>query len=189
MKHAQNQEERIRNSFKLFNLPIHASKGVIKKRYKELAKIWHPDSSEEEDSEHKFKSLNDAYSVLLDYKNQHVFILKPDDHYLKKSKKDLNKESYRKTIKARLIAFYKVQPLSTSSTRQSRKDLWLININFVFSASILLVSPLLLTLLYGLDGFLLSVFLIVFLSLFIMSAVRNLHRTHLLFLIRRLWNR
>ena len=187
--HAHNREELIRNSFKLFDLPLHATKGSIKKRYKALAKIWHPDLSVDKEGELKFKALNDAYTILIDYKNQNVFTLKPDHYYLKKSPKDLKKESYRKTIKEHLIAFYKTKPLSVASIKQSKKDLWLININFLFSAGILLVCPPILTISFGWEGLFLSLFLIVFLSLFIMSAIRNLHRTHLIYAIKRLLNR
>jgi DnaJ-domain-containing protein 1 len=189
MTNPHNQEIRIRESFKLFDLPIHATKSHIKNRYKSLAKIWHPDISVHNDSEQKFKELNDAYAILIDYKKQDVFVLKPDDYYLKKSQKDLKKESYRKTIKAHLIAFYKTKPLSSSSVKQSRKDFWLININFIFSVVIVLVFPPILTISYGWEGLMLSAFLIIFLSLFIMSAVRNLHRTNVLHAIKRLLNR
>jgi hypothetical protein len=189
MTTSQDRELRIRNGFKLFNLPVHATKGAIKKRYKELAKIWHPDSGNATNNEEKFKALNDAYSLLIAYKNQNAFSLKPEDYYLKKSEKDLNKESYRKTIKQHLIAFYKSKPLAASSAKQSRKDFWLININFLFSCTLVLVFPPLLTISLGWEGLLLSLFLIVFLSLFIMSAIRNLHRTQLLVSIKRLLHR
>ncbi len=38
----------------------------IKSAYKSLAKKYHPDISKEEDSETKFKAVNDAYDVLSD---------------------------------------------------------------------------------------------------------------------------
>lgn len=38
----------------------------IKKAYKELAKKYHPDVSKEQNAEHKFKEINEAYSVLSD---------------------------------------------------------------------------------------------------------------------------
>jgi hypothetical protein len=189
MTNSQNQELRIRESFKLFELPLNATKSHIKKKYKTLAKLWHPDLNNTEDHTQKFKDLNDAYTILIAYKNQNTFVLRSEDFYLKKSEKDLNKESYRKKIKTHLIAFYKTKPLSVSSLKQSRKDYFLININFIFCCLIVLVFPPLLTLSFGWEGFMLSVFLIVFLSLFIMSAIRNLHRTQLLRSIKRLWNR
>ncbi len=179
----------VRNSFQVFNLPVDASKMSIKKRYKELAKIWHPDTSIDDSSEEKFKRLNDAYVLLLAYKNQKALVLQEDNEFLKKSEKDVNKEKYRKTIKEYLKSLYKNYPLSGPSVKQSRKDFWLINSNFIFSASVVLVSPPLLTIHYGWEGLLLALFLIVFLSLFIMSAIRNLHRTHLLVALKRFCHR
>jgi len=43
-----------------------ASLEEIKKAYKELAKKYHPDVSKETNAEHKFKEINEAYSVLSD---------------------------------------------------------------------------------------------------------------------------
>jgi hypothetical protein len=189
MSNTQNHELRIRESFKLFELPLHATESQIKKKYKILAKRCHPDVNHTEEDAQEFKNLNNAYTILIAYKHQNTFVLKPEDYYLKKSEKDLNKESYRKKIKTHLIAFYKTKPLSVSSLKQTRKDYFLININFIFCCLIVLVFPPLLTLSFGWEGFMLSVFLIVFLSLFIMSAIRNLHRTQLLHAIKRLWNR
>lgn len=178
----------VRKSFQVFNLPVDASKGTIKKRYKELAKIWHPDTNREDNSDEKFKRLNDAYGILLAYKNQKALVLQQEHEFPKKSEKDLKKERYRKSIKEYLKSFYQAYPISGPSAKQSRKDFWLINSNFIFSASIVLVSPPLLTIQYGWEGLLLAVFLIVVLSLFIMSAIRNLHRTHLLLFLKRFWN-
>lgn len=189
MNSTQNRELRIRESFKLFELPVHATKTHIKKKYKTLAKLWHPDLNNTEEDSQKFKDLNDAYNTLIAYKNQNSFVLKPEDLYLKKNEKDLNKESYRKKIKTQLIAFYKTNPLSVSSIKKTRKDYFLININFIFCCLIVLVFPPILTFIFGWEGFMLSAFLIVFLSLFIMSAIRNLHRTQLLLAIKRLMNR
>lgn len=189
MSKIQNQELHIRESFKLFELPLHATESQIRKRYKILAKRCHPDLNNTEEDAQAFKDLNEAYTILIDYKNQNTFVLRSEDFYLKKSEKDLNKESYRKKIKTHLIAFYKTKPLSVSSIKQTRKDYFLININFIFCCLIVLVFPPLLTLSFGWEGFMLSLFLIVFLSLFIMSAIRNLHRTQLLHVIKRLWNR
>lgn len=183
------KEDLVRKSFQVFDLPVHASKGTIKKRYKELAKIWHPDTSSEDNSEEKFKRLNDAYGILLAYKSQKAFVLKQEHAFLKKSEKDLKKEKYRKGIKEYLKSLYRTYPISGPSAKQSRKDFWLINSNFIFSAAVVIISPPLLTFHFGWEGLLLAVFLIVFLSLFIMSAIRNLHRTHLLVALKRFWNK
>ena len=53
-----------------------ASLEEIKKAYKELAKKYHPDVSKEANAEHKFKEINEAYSVLSDPEKKENY-----DHY------------------------------------------------------------------------------------------------------------
>ncbi len=51
-----------KNYYEILGVPSSASKDDIKKRFIELAKINHPDISPE--NADKFKSINEAYSVL-----------------------------------------------------------------------------------------------------------------------------
>lgn len=52
--------------YEVLGVDKNASKDEIKKAYKKLAKKYHPDISQEEDAENKFKEINDAANVLLD---------------------------------------------------------------------------------------------------------------------------
>jgi molecular chaperone DnaJ len=52
--------------YEVLGLKKGASQEEIKRAYKELAKKYHPDVSKETNAEHKFKEINEAYSVLSD---------------------------------------------------------------------------------------------------------------------------
>lgn len=54
--------------YKILKLPKNSSIEEIKKRYKELAKIYHPDLNPSKDAEEKFKEINEAYNKILSIK-------------------------------------------------------------------------------------------------------------------------
>lgn len=55
-----------RDYYEVLGISKGASKDEIKKAYRKLARKYHPDVSQEEDSETKFKEVNEAYEVLSD---------------------------------------------------------------------------------------------------------------------------
>ena len=58
-----NQEQ---ESFKILNLSLPISVDKIKKKYKKLVKIFHPDVNDNnKEAEKKFKEINEAYKILL----------------------------------------------------------------------------------------------------------------------------
>jgi|GEM_PF-3546083 DnaJ-class molecular chaperone len=53
--------------FSTLEVPYTATDDVIKKAYRRLAKLWHPDTnSGSKDAEEKFKSIQAAYDCLVD---------------------------------------------------------------------------------------------------------------------------
>lgn len=59
----------MKNYFEILEVDIHASKEIIDKAFKTLAKKYHPDTKEAEEKasyEEKFKLLNEAYEILSD---------------------------------------------------------------------------------------------------------------------------
>lgn len=64
----------IQQAFELFKLDINSSDDVIKKKFRELARIWHPDKfvndsiENQKISERNFKKLNNAYTTIKEYK-------------------------------------------------------------------------------------------------------------------------
>ena len=53
-------------SLKIFDLSVPISVDDIKKKYKKLVKIFHPDvNNNNKEAEKKFKEINEAYKILL----------------------------------------------------------------------------------------------------------------------------
>ena len=51
-------------AYKILELSETASKEEVKKAFKKLAKIHHPDINKTPDAENKFKSINEAYQAI-----------------------------------------------------------------------------------------------------------------------------
>jgi hypothetical protein len=186
MQNKLQNEQLIRKSFALFELPVHASIHTIKRRYKQLAKKLHPDVNINESATELFNELKEAFEVLISYKTSDFRLTEEGKGLTNKSEKDLIKEKYRKSIKQQLIDYYRYQNDSIADSKRSAAQVFMINLNFVFVVMIVLVLPPLLTFSFGLDGVLLAIVINVFLSLFTASAVRNLNRTDIVLLLQRI---
>jgi molecular chaperone DnaJ len=53
-----------RDYYETLGVPRGASEGEIKSSFRRLARQYHPDVSQEEDAEEKFKEINEAYAIL-----------------------------------------------------------------------------------------------------------------------------
>ena len=53
-----------KNYYEILNVNRKSSMQDIKLSYRKLAKMYHPDTSKEENAEEKFKDVNEAYDVL-----------------------------------------------------------------------------------------------------------------------------
>ncbi|MCX7606967.1 MAG: DnaJ domain-containing protein [Bacteroidia bacterium] len=58
--------QRIRTYYDVLGLPFGASEAAIKSRYRELAKMYHPDLNPSPEAARKMQELNEAYRVLID---------------------------------------------------------------------------------------------------------------------------
>ncbi len=88
MKKEKNLSKAFPDFYNLLDIPFGASSDLIKKQYRELAKIAHPDNKNTGSNE-KFQNLSFAYRILIDEKKRKLY----DDHYLKIFSFDFLKES------------------------------------------------------------------------------------------------
>ena len=58
-------EARIREALDCLDLPMLVTKADIKKRYRQLARAYHPDLSQNEQG--KMEKINASYAILMDY--------------------------------------------------------------------------------------------------------------------------
>ncbi len=58
-------EAEIQYALNTLDLPALVTKSDIKKRYRQLARVYHPDLSQKQ--EKKMEQINDAYALLMEY--------------------------------------------------------------------------------------------------------------------------
>jgi DnaJ-class molecular chaperone len=62
-----------RDYYEILGVDKNATQAEIKKAYRKLALKYHPDRSDAEDAEEKFKEINEAYQVLSDEKKRQTY--------------------------------------------------------------------------------------------------------------------
>ena len=62
-----------KNYYKILGIPRDADKKTIKKAYRKLALKYHPDKNKAADAEDKFKSISEAYEVLMDDDKRNIY--------------------------------------------------------------------------------------------------------------------
>jgi DnaJ-class molecular chaperone len=77
-----------KEALEILDLPPFISKQEIKNRYKELAKIYHPDVNK--DSE-KMRKINSAYKLLIDYIENYKYSF--DENEISKQRPDITHNS------------------------------------------------------------------------------------------------
>lgn len=60
-----NRNYKIDNARKILGIAKHATAEDAKKKYRELAKIWHPDINSDEEAHIKMQDINKAYALLM----------------------------------------------------------------------------------------------------------------------------
>ena len=55
-----------RDYYEVLGVPRSASADELKSAYRNLARKYHPDVSDEPEAEEKFKEINEAYAILSD---------------------------------------------------------------------------------------------------------------------------
>ena len=62
-----------KNYYNILGVSRNADKKIIKKAYRKLALKYHPDKNKSADAEDKFKSISEAYEVLMDDEKRDIF--------------------------------------------------------------------------------------------------------------------
>ena len=99
-----------KNLYEILNVSPHASFDEIKRAYKKLVRIYHPDVNKSNDADIKFKLLNNAYDILSDEEKRrnydNILNITNKNFYKKDEKKDPEKKEY-KEIKKTLYEYKK----------------------------------------------------------------------------------
>ena len=74
----KNRAFRVDSARKLLGISRKATAEDAKKRYRELAKLWHPDVSASEEAHSRMQEINKAYTLLM---KEEFGILDPWDEY------------------------------------------------------------------------------------------------------------
>jgi DnaJ-class molecular chaperone len=74
----KNRHFKVDSARKILGISRHATAADAGKRYRELAKIWHPDVSSSEEAHDKMQEINKAYALLM---KDEFGILDPWDEY------------------------------------------------------------------------------------------------------------
>lgn len=78
----------LKSYYEILNLPENATRNEIKKQFKKLAKLYHPDINPTKEAEEMFKEINRASEVLLDEEKRKTY-----DNLRKNYKKVYNSQS------------------------------------------------------------------------------------------------
>jgi len=82
-------KQNISHYFEVLKLRENSSIKEIKARYRELAKIYHPDLNSSKDAEEKFKEINEAYSKILSIKENEIIYRKNRKRHSKNIRKEV----------------------------------------------------------------------------------------------------
>ncbi|KQC09229.1 MAG: hypothetical protein APR62_02910 [Smithella sp. SDB] len=73
-----NRNRNVDHAKKLLGIPRNGTAEDVKKNYRDLAKIWHPDVNRENDAHIKMQAINEAYAFLM---KEEFGILDPWEDY------------------------------------------------------------------------------------------------------------
>lgn len=107
--------------YEILEVSENASKEIVEKAYKVLAKKYHPDLQEEGDkqeAEKKMKQINEAYEVLSDEEKRKEYDLKLTQE---RSKEEVQKQSQTEYYQNQYTQPYQTQPMSEKEYREALK--------------------------------------------------------------------
>ena len=107
--------------YEILEVSENASKEIIEKAYKVLAKKYHPDlqaEGDKQEAEKKMKQINEAYEVLSDEEKRKEYDLKLTQE---RSKEEVQKQSQTEYYQNQYTQPYQTQPMSEKEYREALK--------------------------------------------------------------------
>ncbi len=80
--------------YEVLGVSRNADANEIKKKFRQLAKVYHPDISKEDNAEEKFKEIQEAYEVLSDPDKRQNYDTIGHDRYKASSSTNTNYQGY-----------------------------------------------------------------------------------------------
>lgn len=107
--------------YEILEVSENASKEIVEKAYKVLAKKYHPDlqaEGDKQEAEKKMKQINEAYEVLSDEEKRKEYDLKLTQE---RSKEEVQKQSQTEYYQNQYTQPYQTQPMSEKEYREALK--------------------------------------------------------------------
>ena len=165
--------------YKILDVKKDASLTDIKKAYRTQAKLLHPDKNKNSDAHEQFILLNEAYEYFLNVKAGLAYDQKKKTYAKqsnrKRSYEDWKREEIEKTrARARYYAKMKYEEYVNSDYYTSIESLNIIATHLVFFIVIgaLTIFPIIATVLYGVQGFGISIIIDLILLPMIVTAIK-----------------
>ena len=115
------------NLYEVLEVSEKASKEIIEKAYKVLAKRYHPDLQEEKDkkqAEEKMKQINEAYAILIDDEKRRAYDIELNEERQKETQKNMQSKvnENRENVSVEQVIFNNLKSDEAKSQRQKEKQ-------------------------------------------------------------------
>lgn len=167
--------------FKILGVTHNATPAEIKRAFRKKAKNLHPDQNPSEKAHEEFLELNEAVDFILELQKekQKFFENKFNDFGAASSEhvwEHMVREKVKKHVKEHAKKTYHGYINSEEFKLYAAMESFGTHVVFLLAFFTVLILPIILISNFGITGIIMSVFANIFLLLFTMSAVRNLHK-------------
>lgn len=114
-------KKKMKTLYEILEVSENASKEIVEKAYKVLAKKYHPDlqaEGDKQEAEKKMKQINEAYEVLSDEEKRKEYDLKLTQE---RSKEEVQKQSQTEYYQNQYTQPYQTHPMSEKEYREALK--------------------------------------------------------------------
>jgi hypothetical protein len=170
--------------FQILGVSHNASIAEIKRAYRKRAKYLHPDRNSSPKAHEEFLELNEAFDFILEFQTEKQQAIFNNSH---SNQAENSQQAYESMAREKVKRYVKKHVKMNSHEYLHSEEYKLYSsievfgTHFVFLIAFfsLLILPILLIYNFGVTGVIMSVMANIFMLLFTMSAVRNLHKIDL----------